>query len=154
MGHVDLAVPVAHVWFLRAIPSRLSMVLGIPGGDLEKVVYFAGYIVTAVQKSEKERILGELEVEYKAKMKNLQDDKSKEKMKELFLEAKHDIDDLYVGSVLDEPKYHRFCLKYGAMFEAGIGAEAIYDLCRNLNIKQMIADTEQSLVKCGAADRE
>src|SRR3990167_5899568 len=115
MGHVDLAVPVAHVWFLRAIPSRLAMVLGISGGDLEKVVYFAGYIVTAIHKSEKERIIHELEAEYKTKMKNLQDDKSKEKMKELFLEAKHDIDDLYVGSVLDEPKYHRFCLKYGAM---------------------------------------
>src|ERR1017187_4114482 len=46
MGHVDLAVPVAHVWFLRAIPSRLSAVLGIGAGDLEKVVYFAGYIIT------------------------------------------------------------------------------------------------------------
>ena len=41
MGYVDLAVPVSHVWFLRAIPSRLAMVLGISGGELEKVVYFA-----------------------------------------------------------------------------------------------------------------
>jgi DNA-directed RNA polymerase subunit beta' len=154
MGHVDLAVPVAHVWFLRAIPSRLAMVLGISGGELEKVVYFAGYIVTQVHKSEKERITAELESEYKQKLKNLQDEKSKDKMKELFLEAKRDIDNIYVGSVLDEPKYHRYIMKYGAMFEAGIGAEAIYNLCRNLNLKEMAADTETALVKAGAADRE
>ncbi|HVV15325.1 MAG TPA: DNA-directed RNA polymerase subunit beta' [Candidatus Paceibacterota bacterium] len=154
MGHVDLAVPVAHVWFLRAIPSRLSMVLGIPAGDLEKVVYFAGYIVNEIHKSEKERIVGELEAEYKMKMKNLQDEKSKDKMKELFLEAKRDIDSLEVGAVLDEPKYHRFAIKYGAMFEAGIGAEALYALCKSLNIKQMISDTETALEDAGAADRE
>ncbi|MCX6819703.1 MAG: DNA-directed RNA polymerase subunit beta' [Candidatus Adlerbacteria bacterium] len=154
MGHVDLAVPVAHVWFLRAIPSRLAMVLGISGGELEKVVYFAGYIVSQVHKSEKERIISELEAEYKMKVKNLQDEKSKDKMKELFLEAKHDIDNIFVGSVLDEPKYHRYAIKYGAMFEAGIGAEAIYNLCKNLNLKEMVAQTEAALVKCGAAERE
>ncbi|HVU79819.1 MAG TPA: DNA-directed RNA polymerase subunit beta, partial [Candidatus Paceibacterota bacterium] len=154
MGHVDLAVPVAHVWFLRAIPSRLSMVLGIPSGDLEKVVYFAGYIVTEIHKAEKERIVSELEAEYKAKMKNLVDEKSKDKIKELFLEAKRDIDSLEIGAVLDEPKYHRFAIKYGAMFEAGIGAEALYALCKSLNIKQMIADTEKALEDAGAADRE
>jgi DNA-directed RNA polymerase beta' subunit len=154
MGHVDLAVPVAHVWFLRAIPSRLAMVLGISGGDLEKVVYFAGYIVTTVHKGEKERIVSELETEYKAKLKNLQDEKSKDKMKELFLEAKHDIESIQVGAVLDEPKYHRYAIKYGAMFEAGIGAEALYDLCRKLDVKEMIAETEKDLEDAGAADRE
>ncbi|HVY72464.1 MAG TPA: DNA-directed RNA polymerase subunit beta', partial [Candidatus Paceibacterota bacterium] len=154
MGHVDLAVPVAHVWFLRAIPSRLSMVLGIPGGDLEKVVYFAGYIVTEVHKAEKDRIVAELEAEYKAKVKNLQDEKSKDKMKELFLEAKRDIDAIYVGSVLDEPKYHRFAIKYGAAFEAGIGAEALYNLCKKLDLKVMADETETALAKAGAAERE
>ncbi|HEY5383123.1 MAG TPA: DNA-directed RNA polymerase subunit beta' [Candidatus Paceibacterota bacterium] len=154
MGHVDLAVPVAHVWFLRAIPSRLASVLSIPSGDLEKVVYFAGYIVTNVHKAEKERITGELEAEYKMKMKNLQDDKSKDKMKELYLEAKRDIESIFVGSVLDEPRYHRYAIKYGAMFEAGIGAEALYDLCKGLNLKDMVVDTEKSLEKTSAANRE
>jgi len=154
MGHVDLAVPVAHVWFLRAIPSRLSSVLGIPSGDLEKVVYFAGYIVTTIHKSEKERIVSELEAEYKQKLKNLQDDKSKDKMKELFLEAKKDIESLYVGAVLDEPRYHRYAIKYGAMFEAGIGAEALYELCKKLDLKVMVEETEAALVKTSAANRE
>jgi len=154
MGHVDLAVPVAHVWFLRAIPSRLAMVLGISGGELEKVVYFAGYLVNTIHEKEKTRITTELEAEYKQKMKNLQDDKSKEKMKELFLEAKKDIESLHVGAVLDEPKYHRFAIKYGAMFEAGIGAEAIYNLCKALDLKVLIKNIEAALLDCGAAERE
>ena len=154
MGHVDLAVPVAHVWFLRAIPSRLSMILGISSSDLEKVVYFAGYIVTTVHKSEKDRITSELEVEYKSKMKNLQDEKSKEKMKELFLEAKRDIESIQIGAVLDEAKYHRFAIKYGAMFEASIGAEALYNLCKELNLTDMITKTEVALEKAGVAERD
>jgi DNA-directed RNA polymerase beta' subunit len=154
MGHVDLAVPVAHVWFLRAIPSRLSMVLGISGSDLERVVYFAGYIVTEVFKNEKERIMGELEAEYKTKIKNLQDEKSKDKLKELFLEAKRDIESIRVGAVLDEPRYHRYAIKYGAMFEAGIGAEAMYNLCRSLNLKELAETTAADLAEAGAADRE
>jgi DNA-directed RNA polymerase beta' subunit len=154
MGHVDLAVPVAHVWFLRAIPSRLSMILGISAGELEKVVYFAGYIVNQVNKSEKERIMGELDVEYKSKLKNLQDEKSKDKMKELFLEAKHDIDSINVGAVLDEPKYHRYAIKYGAMFEAGIGAEAIFNLCKELDLTELANNTAEALARSGAADRE
>ncbi len=154
MGHVDLAVPVAHVWFLRAIPSRLAMVLGISGGELEKVVYFAGYIVNTIHQKEKDRISAELETEYKSKIKKLEDDKSKEKMKELYLEAKKDIESIHVGAVLDEPKYHRFAIKYGAMFEAGIGAEAIYNLCKGLNLKDMVKHIEEVLPDAGAAERE
>ncbi len=154
MGHVDLAVPIAHVWFLRAIPSRLAMVLGIPSGELDKVVYFAGYIVTAIHEDEKTRIVSELESEYKTKLKNLQDEKSKDKMKELFLEAKNDIDSLFVGAVLDEAKYHRYAIKYGAMFDAGIGAEAIFDLCKKLNLPDMVARAEKALETAGAAERE
>ncbi|MBQ7219958.1 MAG: DNA-directed RNA polymerase subunit beta' [Synergistaceae bacterium] len=54
MGHIDLAVPVVHIWYLRGIPSRLSLLLGTSAKDLEKVIYFApsrkaekGYKVTA-----------------------------------------------------------------------------------------------------------
>ncbi len=41
MGHIDLAVPVVHIWYLRGIPSRLSLLLGTSAKDLERVIYFA-----------------------------------------------------------------------------------------------------------------
>jgi len=48
MGHISLAVPVSHIWFLKGAPSRIGMVLDIKGADLDKVVYFAGYIINKV----------------------------------------------------------------------------------------------------------
>ena len=50
MGHIELASPVSHIWFLRSVPSRIGLILGMTTADLEKVVYFAGYIVTKVNK--------------------------------------------------------------------------------------------------------
>ncbi len=154
MGHIELATPVAHIWFLRGIPSRLAMALGIPAGDLEKVTYFAGYIVTSVNADGRERVLRELENEYKTKLKSLQDDKSKDKMKELFVEAKREIESIEVGKVLDEAKYHKFAIKYGSVFEAGIGAEAIYNLCKGLDLKALEKRVLAALENAGAVDRE
>src|SRR4051812_22515214 len=117
MGHIELASPVAHIWFLKNVPSRISLVMGIPVSDLEKVVYFAGYIVTSVSETEKNRVLKDLDSEFKAKIKTLQDEKSKEMLKELALQTKRDIESLIPGRVLDEVEYHRFGVKYGTIFE-------------------------------------
>ena len=46
MGHIELAAPVAHIWYLRGIPSRMSLLLGVPPKQLEEVVYFVSWIVT------------------------------------------------------------------------------------------------------------
>src|SRR6201989_1605602 len=82
MGHIELVTPVAHIWFLRSMPSRMANLLGIPSADLEKVVYFAGYIVTKVNEETKKRLLTELESEYKSKHKELTDDKARDALKE------------------------------------------------------------------------
>ena len=71
MAHIELATPVSHIWFLRGIPSRISLLLGLSASDVEKVVYFAGYIITQVIPEEKQRVLNELESEYKSKVKTL-----------------------------------------------------------------------------------
>ena len=46
MGHIDLCVPVSHIWFLRGVPSRIALILGITASAIEKVIYFAGYTWT------------------------------------------------------------------------------------------------------------
>src|SRR3989344_2687527 len=48
MGHIGLASPVSHIWFFRGIPSRIGMLLDIKSTDLDKVIYFAGYVITKV----------------------------------------------------------------------------------------------------------
>jgi DNA-directed RNA polymerase subunit beta' len=154
MGHIDLATPVSHIWFLRSMPSRIGMVLGLNTPDLEKVIYFAGYIITSVSEDARAGIIKDLEAEYKSKVKNLQDEKSKEAVKELFVNAKKDIEAIQEGKVLDEVEYHNFSLKYGTLFEAGIGAEAIYNIFKNTDLKKLQAKLEEQLEKAGAAESE
>lgn len=154
MGHIELASPVAHIWFLKGVPSRMALIMGISGGDLEKVIYFAGYIVTAVHEDAKEEVKKSLESEYKAKIKTVTDEDSKEKLKELFSQAKSDIDGIVLGRVMNELQYHHFSLKYGSCFEASIGAEAIFNLFKNIDLEKLKNQVEESLVKAKSLERE
>src|SRR5690349_15776404 len=92
MGHIELATPVSHIWFLRGLPSRIGMILDMTTSDLEKVIYFAGYIVTKVEEGEKAKILKDLDSEFKTKVKTAQDDKTKDALKEIALAAKKEIE--------------------------------------------------------------
>ena len=145
MGHIELATPVAHIWFLKNVPSRISLVMGIPVSDLEKVIYFAGYIVTSVSETEKARVLKDLESEFKAKVKTLQDEKSKLALKELALATRRDIEALVPGRVLNEVEYHRSSVKYPTIFEAGIGAEAIYNILKNIDLEKLLRELKTKL---------
>lgn len=154
MGHIELSTPVAHIWFLRNIPSRISLVLGIPSAEVEKVVYFAGYLVTKVNEEEKERVLRDLDSEFKAKIKTVNDDKTKDAIKDLLVATKVEIDSIKVGKVLDEVHYHKYALKYGTIFEASIGAEAVYNIFKNLDIAKIVGELEAQVEKANTQDKE
>jgi DNA-directed RNA polymerase subunit beta' len=154
MGHIELVTPVAHIWFLRSMPSRMALLLGVPSADLEKVIYFAGYIVTKVNEETKKRLLSELETEYKSKYKELEKAADQDALKERMTLAKNEIDSVVVGKVFDEMSYHRFSVKYGTLFEAKIGAEAIYDLFRNLDLAKLKTTLEERYPKAAASERE
>jgi DNA-directed RNA polymerase subunit beta' len=154
MGHIELASPVSHIWFLRSVPSRIGLVLGMTSSDLEKVVYFAGYLVTKVHEVEKDKFLKELDNEYKNKVKMAQDDKTKEALKELMLSARREIDEIVSGFVMDEVAYHKYSMKYGTLFEAGIGAEAIFDMLKKIDLAKLKENLEKEYEEVGLADRE
>ncbi len=150
MGHIELASPVSHIWFLKSMPSRISMVLGIPTPDIERVIYFAGYIVTKVSEDERSQFLRDLDSEFKAKVKVAPDET--DKLKELVLNAKKDIESITEGRVLDEIEYHNFSLRYGTMFEAGIGAEAVYTIFKNLDLVKLTESLQKELENAGSVD--
>ncbi len=154
MGHIDLASPVAHIWFLRSMPSRIGLILGMTTADLEKVVYFAGYIITSVNEEERNAMLRDLDSEFKSKIKNLQDEKSKDALKDLLINAKQEIDGIQPGIVLDEVMYHNYSMKYGTLFEAKIGAEAIYDILKAINLRDLRTKLEAELEKAASADKD
>ncbi len=154
MGHIELSTPVAHIWFLRGVPSRMSILLNISVSDLEKVIYFAGYIITKVYEEEKEIIVQNLDKEYKTKVKNTNDDETKEKLKALLSSTKKEIGEIYEGKVLNEISFHHYSLKYGTCFEANIGAEAIYSIFKNLDLNKLKAHTEGMLEKASVVEKD
>jgi len=153
MGHIELASPVAHIWFLRGVPSRMSIVLNISVSSLEKVIYFAGYIVNKVYEDERLRVLKDLESEYKAKLKATNDEETRDKLKELFTQSKNEITSIQFGSVLSEIDHNRFSKRYGSIFEAAIGAEAIYNIFKNLDLNALQEEVEKMLVGASSLEK-
>jgi DNA-directed RNA polymerase subunit beta' len=99
MGHIELATPVSHIWYLKGVPSRIGILLDMSPRQLEKVIYFAAYVVidpgdTTLTKRE----------------------------------------------VLSEQKYREARDKFGNRFKAGMGAEAIRELLRDLNLRKLQED--------------
>jgi len=153
MGHIKLATPVSHIWFLRGVPSRIGMVLDLPMQQLEKVIYFASYIVTKVNEDAKKKILEEIEKEYKQKSK-IQNPKSKNKKEknkaadDLKLardKAKEELMSLKSLKVLSEVSYQNLALKYGEVFEAGTGSEALRKIFEQIDLKKEIAVSEKAI---------
>ena len=121
MGHIKLASPVSHIWFLKGVPSRIGIVLDIPLQKVEEVVYFISYIVTNVNEEIKDRVLEEIEEEYKTRVKaskneierSGEDEKVKERLlkekieelKDAFKKAKDELTSLTLFQVLSENEY-------------------------------------------------
>lgn len=106
LGHIELAAPVSHIWYFKGIPSKMGLLLDMSPRALEKVLYFAAYIVTNPGNTGL---------------------------------AKHQL--------LTESEYREAREKYGDAFEAGMGAEAIKVLLKEINLDKMAKSLRDELSK-------
>ncbi|WP_256841042.1 DNA-directed RNA polymerase subunit beta' [Ornithinimicrobium cryptoxanthini] len=72
MGHIELAAPVTHIWYFKGVPSRLGYLLDLAPKDLEKVIYFAAYMITSVDVDARHKDLPSLEAEIDTERKALE----------------------------------------------------------------------------------
>ncbi len=174
MGHINLAVPVTHIWFLRSTPSRIGLLLDLPVKTLEQIVYFAAYVVISVDTDFREEAVKEInvamdarkkqiKVEYEEAKKQLQESKATRAqldaldeeyankvttLKQNHKEAIDDLQNLATGSVLSELKFREMNMKFGHVFRAGTGAESLKEIIHNLVLPdlfdQLQKDREQS----------
>ena len=72
MGHIELAAPVTHIWYFKGVPSRLGYLLDLAPKDLEKVIYFAAYMITAVDDDARHKDLSSLEAKIDVERKQLE----------------------------------------------------------------------------------
>lgn len=152
MGHIKLATPCSHIWFLRGIPSRIGMVLNISMQQMEKVIYFASYIVISVNEEAKKIALEAIEKEFKQKAKLIKEEIKKEEkkknqkilnsklqeLKSLKDKTKEELSSIQPLKILSEIDYHNLSLKYAEVFEAGVGAESLRKIFEKINIKEEI----------------
>ncbi|TAM60927.1 DNA-directed RNA polymerase subunit beta' [bacterium] len=99
MGHIELATPVSHIWYFKGVPSRIGILLDMSPRQLEKVIYFAAYVVIDPGQTP-----------------------------------------LAKREILTEQKYREHREKYGNAFKAGMGAEAVRELLRDLNLRKLQED--------------
>jgi DNA-directed RNA polymerase subunit beta' len=83
MGHIELAAPVTHIWYFKGVPSRLGYLLDLAPKDLEKVIYFAAYIITRVDMDRRHKDLPDIEKDLDAEKKQIDSHRDQEISKRL-----------------------------------------------------------------------
>jgi len=140
MGHIALACPVAHIWFLKSIPSQIALFLGVNQQQLERVIYYTAYIITKVNNEEKKKAIAELQEEYNAKRKKT--DKLN-MLDTLYHHHLNELNNLEPLKIISEIEYLELSKRYGHIFEAGIGSEPIVKLLEQIDLKKR----EKELIK-------
>jgi DNA-directed RNA polymerase subunit beta' len=147
MGHIKLVAPVAHVWFLKTVPSRLSLILNVSEPKLEKVIYYAAYIVTKVNEENRKRTLENIEKDFANLIKEAKTEEEKNELKNKAEKIKNILKALSVGLVLSNDDYLNLAGNFGDVFEAGQGAEAIKTLLEKIDLKNLKKELEKDLKK-------
>ncbi|MCK4539899.1 DNA-directed RNA polymerase subunit beta' [Candidatus Parcubacteria bacterium] len=187
MGHIELETPCTHIWFLRGLSSKIGLILDLSMQALEKVVYFASFIVTDVNEELRDATIEQIKNEFKQKKKSIESDfsnqsrqikekKSKlmqggmsvadadkgiaedinflekikdeklENLQSAFDQAQRELKELKPLLIISETTYQNLSLKYGHIFEAGIGAEAVRKLLERIDIKKTIGRLEKEVI--------
>jgi DNA-directed RNA polymerase subunit beta' len=163
MGHIELACPVSHIWFAKGIPSRIGLLLDLSPRSLEHVLYFSQYIVTSVDEKAREEAIKQAEQNTQqkvdegqkavdTKVTGMEQEKAtdaeinktrgnfvdeKAKMEEDLETDVQKIKELHVKELLTENQFHDLKAKYPNVFEAGMGAEAILHIMKNINLDEI-----------------
>jgi len=146
MGHIKLAVPVTHIWFLRGVPSSIGLTLNMSARDLEKVAYFANYIILTVDEEAKAAAKKQIDEEFKTRKAEIEAtekdvesrDKQIDELEHYRSTARDEISQILPLEIISESKYRDFSLKYGEIFTASIGAEAIKLLLEKIDLEVLV----------------
>ncbi len=160
MGHISLASPVAHIWFLRGTPSAIGLLLGMTVKNLERIAYFASYIIKSVDQEKRDKMLADKEAEFtaakaaikaryekeakdeKADIKSLAELQTKE-LEELSLEydtLKEQLTNLEKFRLISETDFRALPDELQSLVTVGMGGAALRDLLVEIELSQLIAD--------------
>jgi DNA-directed RNA polymerase subunit beta' len=160
MGHINLAVPVSHIWFLRGTPSAMGLLLGLTVKNLERVAYFASYIIKSVQTEKLQQLFSDKEAEFEAaklaiKLRHEQEaEKEGANVKELAESQTAELEQLtqdfellkdQVGllskrGLISETDYRNLPDEVASLVTVGMGGAALKDLLTEIDLKDLIVE--------------
>src|SRR6195952_4253451 len=169
MGHIQLAVPVAHIWFLRGTPSAIGLLLGITVKNLERIAYFASYIVKSVDVAKRDQYRTDKEAEFKAAQEAIKfryeteakaEDANVKALAEMQTKEIEDVqkdydllkvqlDSLVRLGLMSETDYRNLPDELRKLIEVGMGGGALKELLDEIDLKDLIKalDDEASEAK-------
>ena len=165
MGHIQLAAPVAHIWFLRGTPSAMSLLLGITVRNLERIAYFATYVVLKVDEEKRDQMLADLEAETEAgraairiryereasaegaDVKALAEQQSREveELNETYTVKKAQLESLVKGALIGETEYRNLPEEYEELVSVGMGGTALKALLDEINLDVLIKELTEEV---------
>ncbi|MSQ08314.1 MAG: DNA-directed RNA polymerase subunit beta' [Dehalococcoidia bacterium] len=175
MGHIKLAAPVAHIWFSKGTPSRLGLLMDLSPRNLERVLYFAQYIVTHIDEDARRRAIETLGGYQESELKRLDEEgdspapeasgeKPEGGEKPLTLDQKkaalekdvrakiEEVESINLKDLLTEARYRELRDRFGEVFRAGMGAESVLEVLKKTSL-ETLRDELQDLVKNTSGQR-
>ena len=165
MGHIQLAAPVAHIWFMRGTPSAMSLLLGITVRNLERIAYFATYVILNVDEEKRDQYLADLEAQTEAgrvaikmryekeaeaegaDIKALAEQQSREveELNEEYNVKKTQLESLVKGALINEVDYRNLPEEYEELIGVGMGGTALKALLDEINLPTLIAELTEEV---------
>ena len=160
MGHIQLAAPVAHIWFMRGAPSAMALLTGIPVRQLERVAYFASYLILSVDEDRRDAMLADLESELEAGRAaiKIRYEKAAEgegaDVKKLAAEQTKELEELESGiemrrtqlgnmvrgALINENDYRNLSEDYEELITVSMGGEALAAMLRSIDLNELIGE--------------
>src|SRR5664279_875611 len=158
MAHISLAAPVAHIWFMRGTPSAMSLLLGITVRNLERIAYFATYVVLKVDVEKRDQFLADIEAETEAgrmaikmryekeadvegaDIKELAAAQSREveELNETYTVKKAQLDSLVKSALMNETDYRNLPEEYEELISVSMGGTALKALLDEIDLPVLI----------------
>jgi len=165
MAHIQLASPVAHIWFMRGTPSAMSLLLGITVRNLERIAYFATYVILKSDDAARDKFLADLEAETEAgraaikfryekeaevegaDVKTLAEGMTREteELNESYAVKKAQLESLVAKALISEVDYRNLPEEYQDLAEVGMGGIALKALLDGIKLPELIVELTEEV---------
>ena len=150
MGHIKLASPVSHVWYLRKSPNYIAVLLGLSAKHTQQINDFISYIVVSVNKDKMKEYETKLKEDFKIQSENVTRKETKKKLQTLYNDRVKELKSIKVFEILDEEKYFILEKRFPKLFTIGIGPKVLHNMLKEMDLIKVEKELSKDIVNAKA----